>query len=65
MKLLEVQFRDYYILKYPIILMIKYWHYMNRVRPFTYKRDPQSKTKAIIGIFAAILVVLTLYLTII
>ena len=35
---MELKFRPYYPLKYPVIGAVKVWHTLNRVRPFTYER---------------------------
>ena len=47
-KVLEVEFKPYYPLKYPVLGAIKVWHSLNRVRPFRDTRTPETKAKLIL-----------------
>jgi hypothetical protein len=45
MKKMQIDFKDNYILKYPIIGAVKLWHLVYRVSPFTYERQPETAAK--------------------
>ena len=47
-KVLEVEFKPYYPLKYPVLGAINVWHSLNRVRPFRYQRPSEIKAKLIL-----------------
>lgn len=44
-KKMEIEFKDWYVLKWPAIVGITIWHNLNRVRPFTYERKSERKAK--------------------
>lgn len=56
-KKMEVQFKEWYLLKWPAIAGIKLWHHFNRVHPFTYERKSESKAKLMLLVVLLTLVI--------
>ena len=44
-KLLEIDFKPYYILKWPLLGLLRGWHVLNRERPFNYERKLETRAK--------------------
>ena len=55
-----MEFKPYYFLKYPVLGAIKYWHFMNRVRPFTYERSNETRAKfTLLALFVVIVIIVS------
>ena len=56
-KLLEVNFQPFYVLKWPLLGLLKGWHVFNRERPFSYERTPETRAKLMLVVLLLIVAV--------
>lgn len=60
MKKIDIEFKDRYILKYPVLIGVKLWHQIYRVKPFTYTRGYSMSVAAQVLVLLAVVCLLGL-----